>query len=59
MGHESEYTIGFDDFDVSLLPVAARTPGSPEFVEAFTALVAKAKAALPANTPLPLKPTTA
>ena len=40
MGRESEYTIGFDDFDVSLLPVAARTPGSPEFVEAVSALVA-------------------
>lgn len=46
MARESEYTIAFDDFDVSLLPVAARTPGSPEFVEAVRDIVAREYQAL-------------
>ncbi len=41
MSREFEFTIAFRDFDVSLLPAAARTPGSPEFVEAVRDLVAR------------------
>lgn len=46
MSRESEFTIAFDDFDVSLLPVAARTPGSAAFVEALREIVANEYQAL-------------
>jgi Tfp pilus assembly protein PilF len=37
---ESDFTIAFDDFDVTLLPEGARVPGSSEFVAAVRDLVA-------------------
>lgn len=41
MATEYEFTIDFDDFDAGLLPDGARVPGSPEFVEAVSDLVAR------------------
>ena len=41
MSGESEFTIAFNDFDVSLLPPAARTPGSPEFIQAVQDVIAR------------------
>lgn len=45
MRTEFEFTLGFDDFDVSLLPSGTRVPGSPEFVAAVQDLVTSEYAA--------------
>jgi hypothetical protein len=39
MQQEFEFTIAFADFDASLLPADARTPGSERFVAAISKIV--------------------
>lgn len=39
MAKDFEFTIAFDDFDTTLLPPDARTPGTPAFVEAVRTVV--------------------
>ena len=41
MQQEFEFTIAFDDFDASLLPAEARTPGSEAFVAGIRQVVAR------------------
>ena len=41
MQQEFEFTIAFDDFDASLLPADARTPGSEAFIAGIREIVAR------------------